>query len=269
MPELPEMETYRRLLEPRIINRRITDVEINRERSINLPIDEFRLRVVNRTVIRVERIAKQLIFRLDDGNGLAVHLMLGGWMFFGSKSERPERTIQVRLEFGEKSLHFINLRLGHLHWLSAADITALAGKYGPDPFAAELTEERWDIMMKKKRSILKTALVDQSLLAGIGNCYSDEICHAAGILPTRIYASLSPVESRRLLTEMRRILADAVRYGGYMEHPLYVGDTLTGGYDERCQVYGREGEPCARCHHPIILETVRARKTYYCKDCQR
>lgn len=267
MPELPEMETYRRLLEPRIIHHRITEADVQREKSINVPVADFCAAVESRVIAGVRRIAKQLVFDLDDGTHLIVHLMLGGWMFYGHEDEKPERTIQVRLGFGTNSLYFINLRLGHLHLLTNSELKRIRGKYGPDPFDMQLGPGQLFNMLNKKRTTLKMALVDQGLIAGIGNCYSDEICYLARLLPTRICSSLDLADCEELLVSMRKVLTDATRSGGYMEHPLYVGDGLTGGY--RCYVYDRAGEPCDRCGEPIVVETVGKRKTYYCVQCQR
>jgi len=269
MPELPEMETYRRLLQPRLVNRPIIGVEVNREKSVNIPVEQFRSALLSRSITHVDRVAKQLIFRLNDGHQLIVHLMLGGWMFYGREADRPDRTIQVRISFGPESLYFINLRLGHLHWINDHELQHIIDRYGLDPYAPELNATVLHKLLTTRRTALKIALIDQGLVAGIGNCYSDEICYTAGLLPTRSCSSLTLEESERLLVAMRHVLSDATNYGGYMDHPLYVGDTLTGGYDERCQVYDREGEPCLRCREPIIHETVRNRKTYYCISCQR
>jgi len=267
MPEMPEMETYRRLLVPRVLNRTIVDAEVNRPKSVNVPVETFRSAVRNKTIVGVERIAKQLVFRLDDGLNLIVHLMLGGWMFFGTEADRPDRTIQVRLRFGAESLYFINLRLGHLRLISEQEVQYIRAKYGPDPFDPSLDDKRLHGLLSKRRTALKTALIDQSILAGIGNCYSDEMCYAAQLLPSRPCPSLSLQECGRLLSAMREVLSDAVRQGGYMDHPLFAGDGLTGGYS--CLVYDRAGEACFRCGAPIVVETVLKRKTYYCMNCQR
>jgi formamidopyrimidine-DNA glycosylase len=116
---------------------------------------------------------------------------------------------------------------------------------------------------------LKTTLTDQTVLAGIGNCYADEICHAAGLRPDRTLSSLSDQEMASLYDGLRSVLAEAVSVGGYMEVPLYAGDRLTGGYNARCRVYDREGEPCPRCGSAIIRLELASRKTFLCPGCQR
>lgn len=268
MPELPEMETYRRLLTERVAAGTITHVEVNREKSINLPVPAFIADVQGAGVTSIERRAKHLLFHLHHGKLLLLHLMLGGFMYYGSEQDRLERTAQVVLGFQEKRLFFHGLRLGYLHLLSEEHAAGELAHLGPEPLAADFSEQLFRELAAKKKGMLKTALVDQRFLAGIGNCYSDEICFAAGILPMRQIQELGVLQISRLYQSIREVLTEAVRYGGYMERPLFQGDRLTGGYDERCKVYDRESEPCVRCGNPIVRDEISSRKTFYCKICQ-
>lgn len=131
MPELPEMETYKTLLESLIGGQKISDVEIGREKSINEPVERFVSQVSNQTIKSIARRAKYLIFQLQDDSYLLLHLMLGGWMFFGKEEDKPNRTIQVKLSFGEQHLYFIGLRLGYLHLLSTEEVEEELKKLGP------------------------------------------------------------------------------------------------------------------------------------------
>ncbi|WP_127584541.1 Fpg/Nei family DNA glycosylase [Paenibacillus koleovorans] len=269
MPELPEMETYKKLLQERLTGKRITKVEVEREKSLNVPADELILNVQNRIVTGLSRRAKHVLFHLDDGHTLIVHLMLGGWMFYGTEEEKPDRTSQVTLSFGDRHLYFIGLRLGYLHWLGPDELRERMAAYGPEPFDPALDEAAFDRLLRRKRSVLKPLLVDQKELAGIGNCYADEFCFHAGINPKRRTGDLSTEDTARLLHSMRYVLTDAMRLGGYMESPLYPGDTLTGGYNDSCRVYDRGGEPCLQCGQPIVQEELNSRKLFYCSNCQR
>jgi formamidopyrimidine-DNA glycosylase len=229
----------------------------------------FCLEVTGRRIERIERRAKHLIFRLSSGKVLLLHLMLSGWMFYGQERQKPERNAQVALRFGAESLYFISLRLGYLHLLTLDELERALNHLGPEPLAPSFTPELCAGLIRQRRSRLKTALVDQSFISGIGNCYSDEICFAAGLLPTRHCSDLHDSEIDRLYGAIRTVLSEAVRYGGYMAHPLYIGDERTGGFDERCKVYDRGGEPCVRCGHPIVFQKVSSRKCFYCANCQR
>ncbi|NTZ16924.1 Fpg/Nei family DNA glycosylase [Paenibacillus sp. JMULE4] len=269
MPELPEMENYRILLNGRIAGRTITGTEIGREKSINVSPLRFERELTGQAVRTVDRRAKHLLFPLTSGKVLVLHLMLGGMIFYGTMEEAPERTVQVRIDFGDRHLFCIGLRLGYLHLYEAEEASALMEKLGPEPLDPGFTAERFEERLRVKRGTLKSNLADQSLLAGIGNCYSDEICFHAGLLPSRRPFDLTSLEFGRLYRSMREVLTEATHYGGYMEMPLFTGDTLTGGFDSRCRVYDREGEPCVRCGRPIVRQDVSSKKSFCCLGCQR
>lgn len=269
MPELPEMETYRRLLSERIEKQKIVAVEINREKSINVDAATFRRAVEGRVVTAVRRRAKQLQFVLDSGDVLLLHLMLGGTLYLAMEAERPERTIQVTISLsGGKQLYFIGLRLGYLHVYSHEETAEKLAKLGPEPLEPGFSVDTLHAAMSKRRGTLKAVLVDQTVLSGIGNCYSDEICFHARLLPTRRVPTLTNAEWTALYSAVRSTLSDALRYGGYMDTPLFPGDTLTGGYDNMLRVYDRPGEPCVRCGGAIAHDTVNGRKCFYCTQCQ-
>ncbi|MDF2713568.1 MAG: formamidopyrimidine-DNA glycosylase [Paenibacillus sp.] len=269
MPELPEMETYRTLLSQRILHKTISSIDIEREKSINVSVDVFKSRVEGRSVIGISRRAKHLLFHLEGGDLMVLHLMLGGWMFYGTAREKPDRTAQVVLSFGERQLYFIGLRLGYLHLLNRAEAERKLAGLGPEPLERDFTIQRFSGILAKKRTVLKPTLTDQKTIAGIGNCYSDEICFDAGILPTRSIGTLTDDEFAVLFRSMHRVLNEAIRFGGYMENPLFPGDALTGGFDSRCAVYDRGGEPCVRCGNPLVQSELASRKVFYCTNCQR
>ncbi|WP_261300970.1 Fpg/Nei family DNA glycosylase [Paenibacillus andongensis] len=268
MPELPEMETYRQQLTRLIQGTPITGAEVTRPKSLNVESDRFIRKLTENRIVRIERRAKHLLFHLVTGEVLLLHLMLGGWMFYGTEDEKPDRTTQVVIHFGTKHLYFIGLRLGYLHMHTLLEVDQLLGKLGPEPLDASFTFAQFMKVLKSKNSNLKVAFVDQSFLSGIGNCYSDEICFYAGILPLRKLSSLTEEEQNRLFQAMRSVLLEAIQFGGYIDEPLYVGDRLTGQFDAKCRVYDREGEPCLRCGHPLIKTEVSSRKCFYCANCQ-
>jgi formamidopyrimidine-DNA glycosylase len=268
MPELPEMETYKRLLTEKVVHQQITAVEVNREKSVNIPVEIFIEDVKEKTILSIERRAKHLLFHLSSEKTLLLHLMLGGWMFYGKEENKPDRTIQVKLSFGDQHLYFIGLRLGYLHLLSKDEISEALHKLGPEPLSDQFTESFFQQILEPKRGMLKTTLVDQAFISGIGNCYSDEICFSAGMLPMKKGNELNKEDRTRLYHSIRAVLSEAIQFGGYMENPLYEGDQLTGSYDAKCKVYDRKGEPCFRCGHPIIKDEISSRKTFYCQVCQ-
>jgi len=268
MPELPEMENYRRLLSQHIINVPITGVTVNREKTINVDKDVFSQALLGARVVFVERRAKYLLFHLNDGRRLLLHLMLGGMLFYGRADERPARSTQVELVFGDHILYFIGLRLGYLHLVSVKEGEALMGKLGPELLDRRMTLERFQQIMSKRRGALKSTLVNQQVFAGVGNCYADEIAYEAGLLPSALIQNLTPDSIVRLYDSVRKVLSDATEIGGYMEMPFKTGDTVTGSYNDQCKVYDREGEPCLRGGGTIVKIELSGRKAFYCPDCQ-
>ncbi|KKI89010.1 formamidopyrimidine-DNA glycosylase [Bacillus sp. SA1-12] len=269
MPELPEMETYRRILSEKIAGKRIHAVTVTREKSINVPVEEFIKEVQGRTIISIERRAKHLIFKLDSGKNLLLHLMLGGLMYVGTAENDLDRTKQVTLSFDHLLLFFIGLRLGYLHLLTNERIQEELIDLGLEPLSPEFTLDRFIELIEKRRGVLKTALVNQKFLSGIGNLYSDEICFEAGLLPTRQANELNQEETTALYQAIQTILKRGIELGGYMDVPIYNGDQLTGRYRDHCYVYDREGESCKRCGAVIIRDEISSRKSFYCSQCQK
>lgn len=268
MPELPEMETYKRLLTEKLVHNVIKDVEVNRVKSINVQPAQFKSQLINVQLTEIHRRAKHLIFKLSSGKNLLLHLMLGGWMYIGSEADNPDRTKQVIISFGDKKLYFIGLRLGYLYLLTDGELEKELSDLGPEPLDHTLGFPAFRELIESRRGMLKTTFINQKFLSGIGNCYSDEICFEAGLLPMKKADELDEDEIKILYQSMKGVLTRAIQFGGYMEEPLFKGDTKTGGYNEQCRVYDREGEPCLRCSSPIVKEEISSRKTFYCANCQ-
>lgn len=268
MPEWPEMDNYRRLLMDRIGGTRIVGVEINRPQSINVDPAQFERETAGAAVWYIEQRGKYLTFHLDNGKRLLLHLMVGGFLYFGTDDDRPDRTVQISLRFPHGSLYFIGLRLGYLHLLTVKEtIDRLAG-LGPDPLDPRLDAAGFVARFSGKRGMLKPALTDQKTVAGIGNCYADEMLHAAGIHPSAAVPSLRDEDWLRLHGAMRTVLEQAAAHGGYMDVPLFAGDDTTGGSARLLQVYDREGERCGRCGGTVAKMELSGRKTFFCPSCQ-
>ncbi|MFB5758878.1 Fpg/Nei family DNA glycosylase [Paenibacillus medicaginis] len=270
MPELPEMENYRVLLSGRILDKPMTGITVNREKSINLEAADFRSQLLGSSIVYIERRGKHLIFHLNTGKRLLLHLMLGGMMYLAAPDESIGRSTQVEIEFDGQRLLFIGLRLGFLHLLNAKETNEALADLGPEPLDPRMTLESFSALLKGRRSSLKSTLINQHVIAGIGNCYADEIAFAAGLAPASKMQNIaaSAEQVGKLYEAARSVLREAYMYGGYMEMPLFAGDTKTGGFDERCQVYDREGEACPRCGGTIRRLEQAGRKVFYCPDCQ-
>lgn len=268
MPELPEMETYKNLLQLRVTGHKIVNVEVNREKSINTSTKIFIDALIGNKIVDIQRRGKHLIFQLDTGKCLLLHLMLGGLMYIENDTDTISRTKQVIISFNSHKLVFIGLRLGYLHLLDDKQLKDELSDLGPEPLKEDFTLPFFEQLVDKKRGKLKTTLVNQEFIAGIGNCYSDEICFAAEVLPTRTFDNLEHSEIQKLYSSILSVLKEAIQLGGYIELPLFKEDKLTGGYNEHCKVYDREGEECMRCGHQIIKEIISSRKCFFCTNCQ-
>ncbi|MEH7158872.1 bifunctional DNA-formamidopyrimidine glycosylase/DNA-(apurinic or apyrimidinic site) lyase [Neobacillus drentensis] len=269
MPELPEMENYKILLNQKIAGQTITEVQVNREKSINVNPDLFTRTVQHQKIMTINRRGKHLLFLLQNGQILLLHLMLGGWVYYGTEADKPKRTIQVRISFGDNHLYFIGLRLGYLHLYNSTEAENHLAHLGPEPLSNDFSIHEFKNRLSHKHGRLKTTLLDQEFIAGIGNCYSAEICYDAGILPTKDTDDLGDPERKRLFQSLQSILQKGIQHGGYMDNPLFLGDKLTGGFNDLCQVYDREGKKCNRCGTIIKMETISSRKTFYCPYCQK
>lgn len=269
MPELPEMETYKKLLNERIAGKTITAIEINREKSINIPSLDFIQEIKGKQIVKIDRRAKHLIFRLNSGKNLLLHLMLGGWMYIGSEHDNPNRTKQVILSFGDMKLYFIGLRLGYLHLLDEQNLLEELSDLGTEPLEPEFTFDHFQDIIQSKRGKLKMILINQKIISGIGNFYSDEICFDAKIRPTVTVDSLDKDSLLSIYNSIQTVLQNAISHGGYMDNPLFLGDQDTGGYNNHALVYDREGEKCRRCEGTIIKIELNSRKCFYCPDCQQ
>lgn len=267
---MPEMENYRRLLAERVQGQKVTNVEVNRRKSVNVEPEQLREQIQGWKVTAVERRAKHLLIRLESGKLLLVHLMLGGWMYFGTdEKDRPDHTAQVVLSFGDRHLYFLGLRFGYVHLLTGAQAAEQLADLGPEPLLDNLSEMDFYEKISGKRGALKNTLVNQHFIAGIGTRYSDEICFRAQQLPMKKCTALGNEDIDALYEAIPAVLQEGIDRGGYMSRPFFKGDTITGHFAERLSVYKREGEKCIRCGYPIEREEMSSRKVYYCPNCQK
>jgi len=273
MPEIPEIETVRRHLEQHLLNKTIHGVEVFRDKTLNVPANDFVNTLTGQKVVAVRRRAKIIILSLSNNQSVLFHLMLEGYVRFVYPNEQaPERAnVILLLETGER-LAFCRMYLGYVH---LAPTTALAAMpeledIGPEPLAEEFTVEVFrELLESRKGSMIKPLLMEQSFIAGIGNVYSNEVLFCSRILPTRKVSTLSAEEAKRLYDCLRNLLAAAVQHGGVYEEKFASDDQLTGGYIPYLQVAYRTGEPCPQCGGSIVTAKVGGRNAFYCPVCQK
>ena len=274
MPELPEVETIKNVIEPQIKGLAITKVEVRRPEVIAHPeADEFVRRLSGQTIDHMARRGKFLTIVSDCGDRVILHLRMTGCLLV-TPADLPEEK-HTHIVFGlsdGRELRFSDTRRFGRFWLlgrEEADTYSGIGKLGPEPFAKELTAGYLKDRLGRRKKAVKECLLDQSMIAGIGNIYSDEILFAAGIHPARPADSLKDQEWERL----SGMIPERLLF--YIEtNQITPEDYLkTKGQDYRntpyLKVYGHAGEPCPVCGNPLCRTVVGGRGSVYCSVCQK
>jgi len=267
MPELPEVETVVRTLAPHLVGQRISAIQhlrsdIVEPRDVDLP----RL-LKNRRVTAIQRRGKKILIRLDTSATLCIHLGMTGRLTVEQATEpiKPHTHLIANLT-GKSQLRFRDpRRFGGIWWLcnGEADDTNL----GPEPLKVR-PEQLFKLLSKTRRAI-KTALLDQRILAGIGNIYADESLFHAQIHPTTPSKELTREQVFRLNRAIKLILRRAINHRGSSLRDYVDADGEEGGFQLLHRVYAREGEACVRCKTPIQRVVLGGRSTHFCPRCQR
>lgn len=277
MPELPEVETIRRELEREVVGKKIKAVEVTGERSVRRQTpDEFASRLEGVKITGAQRKGKYLLLQLDSGDVLVVHLRMSGQLLRATPKEPMAPHTHVVIAFTQGGqLRFVDPRtFGELFVATPDEVTSEVpelSELGIDPVEAPMSWVDFGHLLRRKPMKLKAFLMDQSLIAGIGNIYSDEILFDAGLRYDRDTASLTTQEIRRLYRSLVEILHEAIKYGGStLADAQYVDlNGKPGEYQQHHQVYDREKQPCRRCRrHDIVKSKFSGRSTFYCDVCQ-
>ncbi len=274
MPELPEVETIRRDLEPEISGRVITGVQVHKPDIILSPHDpvSFRRRVKGRRIAGVRRRAKYLLFQLDDDAIIQVQLRMSGRFALGHEVPDPAefRHIAARLKLDDgRTLFYDDVRrLGGLRLLERADWEMEEARLGAEPLEASYRAADLGRTLATTRSPVKNALMDQRRVAGVGNIYASEALFRAGVDPRRPGRDLGPDEVKRVHRAVRSVLREALERAGTSFRNYRAVNGRSGEFQTRLRVYGREEKPCGKCGHPIVRIVQAGRSTFYCPSCQ-
>jgi formamidopyrimidine-DNA glycosylase len=275
VPELPEVETVARLLRPRLVGRTIVGARVRWRRTIGGASEAaFRAAVSGRRVSAIERRGKFLLFALERGGvpsgWLVGHLRMTGRMHVEPRSWDPGPFGKVELPLDDgRVFHFVDVRkFGRL--VHARDHAELTGELGPEPLAAEFGAGELGNLLRGRRRRLKPLLLDQTVIAGLGNIYADEALFAARLHPLRRADRVTPAECARLHAAIRATLRAAIEREGSSFDTFYrTPEGNPGSYQDSFRVYGRTGEPCLACGAPIRRIVVGQRGTHHCPRCQR
>ena len=283
MPELPEVETVRRGLAATVVGRRVERVEVGRERTVRRTSREAVIdRLTGTTMVAAGRRGKYLVCPLDSGDAVMVHLRMSGQLILAaSGTERPKHThVVAHLAAGggrgSEELWFVDPRtFGEVVVFDPdriePEIPELA-RLGLDPFADGLSSAALEGMLRGRSRQIKALLLDQHVIAGLGNIYTDEVLHVARIHPMRLSDRLRRPDVSRLATAITDVLSAAVEAGGStLADAQYVDLMGRGGsYQSDHRVYGRTGLPCLTCGKVTIRRLVtNGRSTHFCAVCQK
>lgn len=270
MPELPEVETIRRDLEPKLLGRRFTRVEIAPDRvPVLQDIDEatFREGIVGARIEALTRRGKFLVFELDTGSSFVVHLRMTGRLLLPDAELTGHLRATFWLDDGA-TLRFTDLRKFGRLWLIDSQ-SRLLDKIGPEPLSEGFALELLAKALRNRKAPVKSIILDQRRIAGIGNIYADEALFHAGVLPMRLGGELTEEEVKRLHTGIRTVLLRGVESRGASFRDYVDAEGQSGSMQMYVKVFRRTGRPCYVCSTAIERSRVGGRSTHYCPSCQR
>jgi formamidopyrimidine-DNA glycosylase len=270
MPELPEVETSRRGIEPYLVGERIDKLVI-RERRLRWPISmDVEHHLTGQTVTSVGRRAKYLLINTTDGSAI-IHLGMSGSVTIVNR-DTPAGVhdhFDIDLASG-KSLRFRDpRRFGSLHWAIDPEKHKLLRTLGPEPLGDAFSGEYLWKKSRGRRVNIKQFIMNANIIVGVGNIYASEALFQAGINPHRAAGRIALRRYDTLVTAIRDVLQAAIKAGGTTLRDFYGGDGEPGYFQQELAVYGRDDEPCRKCKRPISVVVLGQRSTYYCKNCQR
>ena len=271
MPEIAEVETVRNTLKSMILNKKIVDVNIIYPKIIESNISDFKNILIGREFVDIDRIGKWLMFDLNDYYLLS-HLRMEGKYFIKNHEEELNKHEHVIITFTDDTdLRYHDTRkFGRMNLIKKEDLEVAEeiAKQGLEPGDKNLTAKYLVDKFKKKRLPIKTVLLDQTIISGLGNIYANEVLFAAGIDPLKKACDVSLEEASRIVTESNRIIKAAIKMGGTTIKSYTSSLGVTGRFQQYLCVHKREGMPCLKCGTTILNMKINGRSTYFCPKCQ-
>ncbi|BAU66087.1 formamidopyrimidine-DNA glycosylase [Stanieria sp. NIES-3757] len=281
MPELPEVETVRQGLNQLTLEQTIEGGKVLLSRTLAYPLSgtEFLQGIVHKKIVSWERRGKYLLAQLQSASAqpagwLGVHLRMTGQLLWVKQSEPLQKHTRIRLFFpNHQELRFVDTRTFGKLWyvppaLQPAEIITGLQKLGPEPFAEDFSLAYFSQKLRHSRRNIKTLLLDQELVAGIGNIYADEALFKSGIRPTAIATNLTDTQIKNLYVAIIEVLQAAIAKGGTTFSDFLNLLGVSGNYGDAAWVYGRGGYPCRICGNKIEKIKLNGRSAHFCPDCQ-
>lgn len=271
MPELPEVETTRRGIEPLVCNKTIAGLTV-RNGSLRWPVPDFLPDILpGQRILAIERRSKYLLFRLDRGT-LIIHLgMTGHLRLLSAGSERRLHDhVEIHFSDGTTLCYNDSRRFGAILWTGGEPLEhdRLRG-LGPEPLAGEFTPAYLFKRSRQRSVAVKAFLMDAKVVVGVGNIYANEALFRAGIAPQRPAGKVGRRGYEKLVVAVREILSAAIAAGGTTIRDFADTEGRPGYFSQELRVYGRGGMPCMNCHEPVRLVRLGQRATYFCPVCQK
>lgn len=271
MPELPEVETVRRGLAEHIIGIKLKDIQVLHERATYVKSITALTSLKGARIKNVARRGKFLWLELDRPEVLVGHLGMSGQFLIQPKSAPDERHLRVRFNLGKHELRFIDQRT--FGWLGVEEtlngLPTCVQHIAPDPFDPLFNIEETILRFNRKKTEIKRALLDQSVMSGVGNIYADEALWRSKIHPESRTESMKVSRIRELIESAKEVMQEALKVGGTSFDDLYINVNGESGYFERSlAVYGQEGEGCPRCGREIRRIKFANRSSHFCPKCQ-
>ena len=271
MPELPEVEILKNELNAHVLGRQVHQVIVPKGKEGDCPVWEWKSAIQGASIVHVERRGKMLILEFDSGSSLVIHLMMVGQLLLSSLHNGEPNDVRLVLDFQSDQLSVGQVALRFLRLVPASQLDELSEikKLGCDPLSDDFTVEALRSVTNGRRGKVKSFLLNQRYVAGIGNTYADEILFHAGLDPSRQVSSLAEEEIERLYHTIVDTLRRGLRLGGSSEMAFVHLDGTKGAFQEQFQVKQRKGKPCRACNTPIEKIPIGGRGTYFCPQCQR
>jgi formamidopyrimidine-DNA glycosylase len=270
MPELPEVETTRRGIEPHILGRQISAVEVRQSRlRYPVPADLAR-KLTGKTVRSVTRRGKYLL--LDTGGlQLLIHLGMSGSLRITDSSQPPRKHDHLDIRFGDKLLRFHDpRRFGLVLLLDAApEEHALLASLGPEPLSEAFDTDYLYRLSRHRKVAIKNLIMNSHVVVGVGNIYASEALFLSGIHPARAAQRISRARYAKLVQAIRKVLQQAIDEGGTTLRDFVREQGQPGYFARRLNVYGKAGDACPRCGSVILTRTIGQRSSFYCSRCQK
>ncbi|MFA6105761.1 MAG: bifunctional DNA-formamidopyrimidine glycosylase/DNA-(apurinic or apyrimidinic site) lyase [Patescibacteria group bacterium] len=298
MPELPEVETIRQDLRKKIMNKKIVQLKVVREKSVLSMVTNFVHAIKGNEIKEIDRRGKLMIFRLkksfkpknhkESFTSILVHLKMTGQLIYEKKVHNkveviagghsltekdfdlPNKHTQIIFTFSDKGILFFNdlRRFGYMKLATDGEVETALLRFGIEPLTKNYTFDAFVKALGKRRVSIKVALMDQPRIAGIGNIYADEACFAAGIKPTRHVNALKKDEVKKLFDCISKIIKKAIEHRGTTFKDYMDTEGKKGNYTDFLKVYGHGGDKCPRCGKVIQKIKSNGRGTHFCAGCQ-